>query len=203
MTRDAIENREILRKERKLSASHEQKFREKRKQVKLMIKRDVKIYEVRLMESAINRGRGQREARKGFNRGKEWICKLTKENSQVTFDRDEILEESAKFYEKVLSSTFTKEEREAKCPDLSKYQEVEEISIEEMREALSSMKNNRSPGDDGITSELIKLCDNQALSYFCKLFNKILSTEKIPEDWLTSTIILIHKKGDKSQLSDY
>ncbi|GBP25145.1 Putative uncharacterized transposon-derived protein F52C9.6 [Eumeta japonica] len=35
------------------------------------------------------------------------------------------------------------------------------------------------------------------------LFNEILETETIPEDWTKSTIILLHKKGDKEDIGNY
>lgn len=35
------------------------------------------------------------------------------------------------------------------------------------------------------------------------LFNEILATERIPTQWTKSTIVLLHKKGDKNEISNY
>lgn len=35
------------------------------------------------------------------------------------------------------------------------------------------------------------------------IFNEILNTENIPDDWTKSTIILLHKKGDKGDIGNY
>ena len=35
------------------------------------------------------------------------------------------------------------------------------------------------------------------------VFNKIVESETIPTQWNTSEIIILHKKGDKSQLGNY
>lgn len=39
--------------------------------------------------------------------------------------------------------------------------------------------------------------------YITHLFNEIFTSEDIPEDWLISDIILIHKKIDKAAIENY
>jgi hypothetical protein len=41
------------------------------------------------------------------------------------------------------------------------------------------------------------------MEYLRKTFNEILKTEEIPEQWLKSSIILFHKKGDRADMNNY
>lgn len=66
--------------------------------------------------------------------------------------------------------------------------------------SLLKMKNNRSPGDDDIAIESIKEGD-EALKYAIrKLFYFCLTT---PSQWHNALIVIIHKKGDITDLKNY
>ena len=98
-----------------------------------------------------------------FNYIKKQVRKLILDNGEtVTTDR-EIMKESVKFYEKLYElkrgadeddildflsnkniSTLNNSERES-CD--------QEITVQECFESLSSFKNNKSPGNDGLTKE--------------------------------------------------
>ena len=53
------------------------------------------------------------------------------------------------------------------------------------------------PGEDGVLNEFIKLGVDKISPFITHLFNLILETEEIPEQWNMSTVILLHKKGPK------
>ena len=65
------------------------------------------------------------------------------------------------------------------------------------------MKNKKSPGEDGVPIEAIKLGGDPLLSAITTLFNKCLQWEKIPEAWENAEITLLHKKGDITKLENY
>lgn len=44
---------------------------------------------------------------------------------------------------------------------------------------------------------------NDIVPLLTSLFNEVLRTETVPTQWTTSTIILIHKKGDKGDVGNY
>ncbi|KAF9787562.1 hypothetical protein SFRURICE_001614 [Spodoptera frugiperda] len=60
--------------------------------------------------------------------------------------------------------------------------------------ALKQLKNNKAPGDDGITSEL--LCER-------KLFNSVILEGTTPVAWQRSVVVLFFKKGDNCLLKNY
>lgn len=69
--------------------------------------------------------------------------------------------------------------------------------------ALKSLKYNKSPGEDGISTEILKLFKNTLIPHITNLFNSILYSGQIPEQFTHSNIILLHKKGDKSEINNY
>ncbi len=78
-----------------------------------------------------------------------------------------------------------------------------DLTIDKVSDAISNSKNNKSPGIDGITNELIKNGGACLTNSLFKLFGKIIDTNKTPKEWNTGVIIPIHKKGDHSDLNNY
>ena len=84
------------------------------------------------------------------------------------------------------------------CPD-----SIHPISPYEVQQALREMKYNKSPGADGITTEVLRLGQNVLIPHITSFFNTILHTGQIPLEMCHSNIILLHKKGDKADISNY
>ena len=65
------------------------------------------------------------------------------------------------------------------------------------------MKNNRSPGPDGIPAEFLKAGSCVIIDVLTKLFNKIMKSGKVPSSWKESNLVLIHKKGPKDDPQNF
>jgi len=93
------------------------------------------------------------------------------------------------------------------------------ITMEEIQNTVLDMKNNKTPGPDGIPIEFFKaffiksdLSDNQndssvdddpdCAKCLLLLFNKIWDGD-FPEEWNSASIISIPKKGDFSDCNNY
>ena len=75
---------------------------------------------------------------------------------------------------------------------------------EEITNFVKNLKNNKAAGIDGILNEFIKCSIDIMIPLYIKLFNKVLDTGEIPEDWLNGMIIPIYKnKGSKSDTNNY
>ena len=73
--------------------------------------------------------------------------------------------------------------------------EIEEVSVEEVRRALQKMKRGKAVGPDDIPAEAWKLTD---------MFNKIIETKKMLDEWRKSTLVPIFKnKGDIQECENY
>ncbi|KAH1019600.1 hypothetical protein HUJ04_009392 [Dendroctonus ponderosae] len=75
-----------------------------------------------------------------------------------------------------------------------------EILVEVTTKIASKIKNRKAPGSDDIPNELLKEGGPLLMAELTKLFNKILTTRTIPNEWKKSIIIPIFKKGDKNLL---
>ncbi|XP_072023451.1 uncharacterized protein [Amphiura filiformis] len=78
-----------------------------------------------------------------------------------------------------------------------------DLTIEMVHNALKSSKNNKSPGIDGITNELLNNGGNCLVNDLFELFKKIIDTNIIPKEWNVGVIIPIFKKGDHKDLNNY
>ncbi|XP_008483671.1 craniofacial development protein 2-like [Diaphorina citri] len=67
----------------------------------------------------------------------------------------------------------------------------------EISKALGQLKNNKAPGEDLITAELMKGGGNVTINILHSLFDKIWTEKTIPKDWKCATVVPIHKKGSK------
>jgi Reverse transcriptase (RNA-dependent DNA polymerase). len=65
------------------------------------------------------------------------------------------------------------------------------------------MKNHKAPGQDTITTEMIKAGDQTAISLLEILFHIIWNEQEVPSDWKQSIIIPLHKKGPKTKCENF
>jgi hypothetical protein len=80
---------------------------------------------------------------------------------------------------------------------------VPEPSAFEVEMAVEKLKRHKSPGMDQIPAELIKAGGRIIWSEIHKLIISIWNNEELPEEWKESVIMLIYKKGDKTDCSNY
>ena len=77
------------------------------------------------------------------------------------------------------------------------------ITDEEVRVAISSLKNRKVCGHDHVTAEMLKASGNIAVTFFTQLFSKIFSEGVYPEQWSRSVIVPLFKKGDRDIPNNY
>ena len=77
------------------------------------------------------------------------------------------------------------------------------VILEEINISLSKAKKGKSVGLDTINTELVHEFHKVFPEFLPALFNKILQTGIFPESWSYALIVLIHKKGAKSDLNNY
>ncbi|XP_059045645.1 uncharacterized protein LOC131841338 [Achroia grisella] len=74
---------------------------------------------------------------------------------------------------------------------------VREVRMEEVKQAVRSMKSSKAVGPDGIPVEVWKLLGENGYKWLTLFFNKLLHEETIPEEWCQSILVPIFKnKGD-------
>jgi hypothetical protein len=73
----------------------------------------------------------------------------------------------------------------------------------EVEIAMAKMKRYKSPSSNQIPAELIQAEGEILCSKIPKLINSIWNKEDLPNQWEKSTSVPIHKKGDKTDCSNY
>ena len=73
------------------------------------------------------------------------------------------------------------------------------LRMDELDEAIRSLKRKKAPGPDGITNDMIKHFGEKTKSVLLKLFNKSWTTGVVPSSWKKAIIVPVHKKGKDKQ----
>ncbi|KAK3515358.1 hypothetical protein QTP70_018753 [Hemibagrus guttatus] len=96
-------------------------------------------------------------------------------------------------------------EREKRVEGLNSVeQKVDKIRKDEVRKALKKMKSGKAVGPDDIPVEVWKCLGEAAVEFLTSLFNRVLESESMPEEWRRSVLVPIFKnKGDVQSCSNY
>ena len=73
----------------------------------------------------------------------------------------------------------------------------------EVKWALGSITTNKANGSDGIPVELFQILDDDAVKVLHLICQKIWKMQQWPQDWKRSVFILIPKKGNAKECSNY
>ena len=73
----------------------------------------------------------------------------------------------------------------------------------EVKWALGSIIMNKASGGDGILVELFQILKDDAVKVLHSICQQIWKTQQWPQDWKRSVFILIPKKGNAKECSNY
>ena len=73
----------------------------------------------------------------------------------------------------------------------------------EVKWALGSITMNKTSGGDGIPVELFQILKYDAVKVLYSICQQIWKTQQWPQDWKKSVFILVPKKGNAKELSNY
>lgn len=185
-----------------------ERYREKRREEKRLFRMKKREMERRECER-IEMYRSQNEVRKFYQRVKHQTegfgtgtssCK-DKEGNLVT-DTDSVLRIWKEHFSQLLvSDSSGAEDIPEPIPDDG----IECIppSQNEVRIAVSRLKNNKAAGADGLPAELFKTGGEILIRRMHQLVRRIWLEERIPDDWNLSILCPVHKKGDKTVCANY
>ncbi|KAK3569080.1 hypothetical protein QTP86_022114, partial [Hemibagrus guttatus] len=97
------------------------------------------------------------------------------------------------------------DEREKRVEEVNSVeQKVDKIRKDEVRKALKRMKSGKAVGPDDIPVEVWKCLGEAAVEFLTSLFNRVLESKRMPEEWRRSVLVPIFKnKGDVQSCSNY
>ena len=77
------------------------------------------------------------------------------------------------------------------------------LTEEEIRVAISHLKNGRAPGLDEISAEMLKVGGDESVQCLKLLSDCIWREETIPNDWKSQLLIPLHKRGSRVDCDKY
>jgi hypothetical protein len=123
---------------------------------------------------------------------------MINDNKELVTDKKEIAEMFKTHFENLLNRPESiSDEREDIM--ITEEPNIVEPTREEIANIINSLKNNKSPGKDQITAELLK----QMVDDVHKVIIEIWKTETMPEEWNTAILCPIYKKGDPMLPENY
>ena len=76
--------------------------------------------------------------------------------------------------------------------------------MDELRECIKSLHNNKAAGEDEIINNFLKNLPNYKMTELLSIINKSWRTSKIPNTWKNALVIPIYKHGkDKTDPKSY
>ncbi|KAL0902204.1 hypothetical protein ABMA27_000129 [Loxostege sticticalis] len=122
--------------------------------------RDLRQFNMERIKEAIERNKGSKVFARDLSVGQSQLSKLKTEDGITISSKPELLEEIEKFYGQLYTSLRLPVSNLAEDPRarLTRHytEDIPDVSLYEIRMALKQLKNNKAPGDDGITAELLK-----------------------------------------------
>ena len=137
---------------------------------------------------------------------KKQLSAIKDDKGVKQFKQENVLKLWKEHFEKHLNTSFDHDENALHSLNAAQDENVEsvpEITVEEIKTAISKMKNRKAPGADQITSEVLKAGGEKMIAILEKIFNKILSSEKTPMDFSKMIVSPVYKKGDKLLRDNY
>src|ERR1700704_2595585 len=142
-------------------------YRNLTKIINKAMRSDLRKYNVQFAQNTIEANCNMKVLRSKMMNGKKEIFKLRDKTGTIQSDRNAISNIAKEFHEDLFSSVrlnpaTTTEDR----PEIRNVgsEDMPEITIEEVKAAVNEMKNKKSPGEDGVPVEAIKLGGDSLLS---------------------------------------
>jgi len=118
-------------------------------------------------------------------------------------DECEVIERWRQHFDEHLNGA---EEQAAEIGDISIASNEEAVptpTMNDVKEAIKQLKNNKAAGKDGLPPELFKFGPGKLVRLVHRIIVKIWEMEQLPEEWKDGVICPIYKKGDKLDCENY
>ncbi|KAK3535543.1 hypothetical protein QTP70_016813, partial [Hemibagrus guttatus] len=207
---DSIQRKRLAKKKWDMDRTEEN--RQKYKELQRRVKREVSEAKQKAYDELYTR-LDTREGEKDLYRLARQRDRDGKYVQQVRFikDRDgRVLtsEESVQrrwkeYFEELMNEENEREKRVEEVNSVE--QKVDKIRKDEVRKALKRMKSGKAVGPDDIPVEVWKCLGEAAVEFLTSLLkNRVLESERMPEEWRRSVLVPIFKnKGDVQSCSNF
>ena len=130
------------------------------------------------------------------------ITEMQNENGVLADEDRDIVSIMGKYFNSVYSEPIYGD-----MPDMNDMYETEiqdiQVSREDIQKRLEKLNMNKSCGPDNIHPRVLRETAKSASIPLEKIFNLSLSSGECPNDWRTANVTPIHKKGNRTDPSNY
>ena len=122
-------------------------------------------------------------------------CIKDKQGNMI-FERDKVLERWAEY----IGDLFADTRPSLPTPSNDRGPPIMKAEVER---AIKNSQLGKAPGEDGITTEMLKLLEDFGIDKLTELFNAIYETGDFPEDLLMSIFITLPKQARATECSNF
>jgi hypothetical protein len=122
------------------------------------------------------------------------------EDTWLMYDQDKS-NAFAEYFSKVYTIESTDEYRP--LPPIQDKMPIYKFTINDVYQKLSKLKIDKSPGPDMFHPRVLQEISSQIAEAFKLMYDLSLNNGKLPEDWISSNVSVIYKKGSRADVSNY
>ncbi|KAK3528597.1 hypothetical protein QTP70_005008 [Hemibagrus guttatus] len=129
--------------------------------------------------------------------GEKDLCRLARQrdrDGRVLTSEESVQRRWKEYFEELMNEENEREKRVEGVNSVE--QKVDKIRKDEVRKALKRMKSGKAVGPDDIPVEVWKCLGEAAVEFLTRLFNRVLESERIPEEWRRSVLVPIFKNKE-------
>ncbi|KAK3547714.1 hypothetical protein QTP86_028246, partial [Hemibagrus guttatus] len=206
---DSIQRKRLAKKKWDMDRTEEN--RQEYKELQCRVKREVSKAKQKAYEELYTRldtREGEKDlyrlARQRDRDGKDvqQVRVIKDRDGRVLTSEESVQRRWKEYFEELMNEENEREKRVEGVNSVE--QEVDKIRKDEVRKALKRMKSGKAVGPDDIPVEVWKCLGEAAVEFLANLFNRVLESERMPEEWRRSVLVPIFKnKGDVQSCSNY
>ncbi|KAK3532154.1 hypothetical protein QTP86_009025 [Hemibagrus guttatus] len=206
---DSIQRKRLAKKKWDMDRTEEN--RQEYKELQRRVKREVSKAKQKAYEELYTRldtREGEKDlyrlARQRDRDGKDvqQVRVIKDRDGRVLTSEESVQRRWKEYFEELMNEENEREKRVEGVNSVE--QKVDKIRKDEVRKALKRMKSGKAVGPDDIPVEVWKCLGESAVEFLANLFNRVLESERMPEEWRRSVLVPIFKnKGDVQSCSNY
>ncbi|KAK3535564.1 hypothetical protein QTP70_016834 [Hemibagrus guttatus] len=199
---DSIQRKRLAKKKWDMDRTEEN--RQEYKELQRRVKREVSKAKQKAYEELYTRldtREGEKDlyrlARQRDRDGKDvqQVRVIKDRDGKVLTSEESVQRRWKEYFEELMNEENEREKRVKGVNSVE--QKVDKIRKDEVRKALKRMKSGKAVRPDDIPVEVWKCLGEAAVEFLASLFNRVLESERMPEEWRRSVLVPIFKnKGD-------